>query len=152
MTRVFSILVPQADRSTNTSGTGSTHICLWMQYERIGILISVVLEVFIPGLHPLWQLQLDPEMDTLVPTSTITTLVLVLHTPFNSNSGTIPSQQRETMMIMSTHTPRIFGGFTRCPVIFVVDIVLQNAGRVVDISRKLLTVDDMDRNCSYQFY
>ena len=101
---------------------------------------------FIPGLHPLLQLQLDPEMDTLVPTSTITTLVLVLHTPFNSNSGTIPSQHRETMMIMSTHTPRIFGGFTRCPVIFVVDIVLQNAGRMVDSSRKLLTVDDLDRN------
>ena len=45
ITGVLSILVPQADRSTNTSGTGSTHICLWMQYERIGVLISVVLEV-----------------------------------------------------------------------------------------------------------
>ena len=45
ITRLFILLVPQADRSTNTSGTGSTHICLWMQYERIGVLISVVLEV-----------------------------------------------------------------------------------------------------------
>ena len=45
LTRVFSILVPQADSSINTSGAGSTHICLWMQHERIGVLITVVLEV-----------------------------------------------------------------------------------------------------------
>ena len=49
-TRAFSILVPQMDRSTNTSNTGSTYICLWMQYERISVLIIVVLEV--PSLIP----------------------------------------------------------------------------------------------------
>ena len=45
-----------------------------------------------------------------------------------------------------TQIPRIFGGFTLCPVIVVVDILLHNAGRTVDSSRKLLTVDDLDGN------
>ena len=50
------------------------------------------------------------------------------------------------MEILSTHIPRIFGGFTRCPVIVVVDILLHNAGRMVDRLRKLLTLDDLDGN------
>ena len=31
------------------------------------------------------------------------------------------------------------------------DIILQNAGRVVDVSRKLLTVDDLDKTVPKQY-
>ena len=51
-----------------------------------------------------------------------------------------------SMKILSAHIPRNFGGFTLCPVIVVVDILLHNAGRTVDSSRKLLTVDNLDGN------
>ena len=104
--RVFSILVPQVNISTHTSNTGSTFICLWMQYERITVLIIVLLEVSPPytrNIHiPVWQfthcgsllpmeyfpllkLQFGPSMDTLVHLST-TNSVLVLHTPLNQHS------------------------------------------------------------------
>ena len=33
------------DSSINTSGAGSTHICLWIKHERIRVLTTVVLEV-----------------------------------------------------------------------------------------------------------
>ena len=121
------------DRSTNTSNTGSTHICLWMQNERISVLIIVVLEV--PSLIPeILIYQCSIHWGSLLPMEYFP----LIQVQAESTHG--------IMKILSTHIPRNFGGFTLCPVIVVVDILLHNAGRTVDSSSKLLTVDDLDGN------